>query len=299
MEMPVSGLLSSWATPATSSPIAASFSVRPRWSATFRSSVRFLTPMTRPTMASLSVADVAQGYRGRKLAAILPPVYVLADPESVFMGKRRNGRRLGQLRGRDDEIVDGKTGNVAGIVAVLADGCAIGVLHPGIDAEDQNGLVHGCERGCEGALAGVDAVFLLTEQEDVDCQRNGGRQTQQRVDMGASLQLRRFGCYDQNSHSPAAGDERDGDGRLLGNAVGIVGQLAQILDEGRLLLTQAARTELRSTGAMIPSIGRQLPVAATQTSVAPSGSTMPIAFPLDSTVLHRGCRECCDSLRRR
>src|SRR2546430_685906 len=52
--MPVSGLFNSWATPATSSPIAASFSVRPRWSATFCSSVRFLTPMTRPTMLSVA-----------------------------------------------------------------------------------------------------------------------------------------------------------------------------------------------------------------------------------------------------
>jgi hypothetical protein len=56
------------------------------------------------------IPDVAQGDGSGELSPILSPVSVLASPESLVLGNRRDG--CGDLRGSDDEIIDGQAGNL-------------------------------------------------------------------------------------------------------------------------------------------------------------------------------------------
>src|SRR3954465_3827344 len=55
-----------------------------------------------------AIADVTEGESCRELGAVFSPVRVLAGPQRVFLGDWRNGQRAGELRRRDDEVVDRK-----------------------------------------------------------------------------------------------------------------------------------------------------------------------------------------------
>src|SRR6185436_5300787 len=133
----------------------------------------------------ISVANVAQRDCRREFRSILSPVYVLTSPERLVELKRRNGLPPGVQRRRHDEIVDGKSGDLTGIVAVFVDRGGVGVLHLCIHPEYEHGLVHRRQRGGECALTGVGPLLLFAQYQHVDREGDGGSETEQRVDDGS------------------------------------------------------------------------------------------------------------------
>ncbi len=181
----------------------------------------------------VGIANVAERHRGGKLSAVLSPVDVLTGPAALVGGNR--GNRLA-MRGRrlDDEIIYGKPGDITGVVAVFPDRRAVGVLHLRVNAEYEHRLVHGCQSGGQRALARMRPLFIFTQNQHIDSERHGGCEPKQSVNIGASPQLRRLRCDDQDTQPSVAGDERDGDRRLLRYPIGIVRLLTEIFHERRL-----------------------------------------------------------------
>src|ERR1700741_2137299 len=103
---------------------------------------------------------------------------VLACPERL--GELKSGYCLTSrcLSGRHHEFVDGKSGYLARLVPVLSRRGGVGVLDPGVDAKYENRLIHRGECGGESALAGVNALFVLAEEQHIDGERNGGGESQ-------------------------------------------------------------------------------------------------------------------------
>ena len=78
-------------------------------------------------------------------------------------------------------------------------------------------------------------MFIWPHGLHVDREGNGRSKPQQRIDVRTGLKLLILQGDYQNPKPAIAGDERDGDGGLFGNAIRIVRLLAEILDECRRL----------------------------------------------------------------
>ena len=132
------------------------------------------------------------------------------------------------------------------LVAVFLGCCGVGVLHFRVDAEYQDWLVHRGKGGGECTLARVCALFIFTQQKDIDSESNTRSETKQRIDLRACLQLRRIRGNDEHAQPSIAGNQRNGDSGLGRNPIRIMSFLLQILHECRLFLRprDAYRTAL-------------------------------------------------------
>ena len=185
-------------------------------------------------MLSLPIPDVAQGHRGGEFGSVLSAMDVLTDPERLVGWDGGNRLAPREMRGGNDEIIDGQARYLIWLVAILLDRGGIRVLNLRIDAKDEHGLIHGGERRGKRPLARVSSLFLLAQKQHVDRKRDGGRETQAVHRPADRLQLGGLGRHDQNSEATVACDEGNRDGRLVGNPIRVMRVLAQILDEGRL-----------------------------------------------------------------